>query len=62
MKVITTVTETEIEASAEELRQSTMLSEAFAGLLRRALIPQPRSKNIDVDVEESEDEESEGEA
>ena len=54
MKVITTITE--IEASAEELRQSTTLSEAFTSLLRRALTPQPVSMNDD---EESEDERSE---
>lgn len=32
---------TEMEASAEELRQSKSLSEAFTEALRRAFIPRP---------------------
>lgn len=51
VKVVTT----EIEASAEELRQSNTLSESFTQILRRSFIPAPLEDNS-PDYEEEEDE------
>lgn len=39
MKIKTTTTVTEIEATAEELRQGNTLSDAFCTMLRNALMP-----------------------
>lgn len=47
---------TEIEANAEELRQSQPLSSSFTQMLRRAFTPP-----IAVDYESEEEEEEEGE-
>ena len=52
MKIRTTITE--IEATAQELRQSTTLADAFSSLLRRTLIP-----NVPVDDEDDEAEDTE---
>lgn len=53
MKIKTTTT-TEIEASAEELRQSNTLSEVFTNILRRAMIPSYMACDSDDDDEDGE--------
>ena len=52
MKIRTTVTE--IEATAQELRQSTTLSDAFVSILRRSLIPDVPSCEDDGEDEAEE--------
>ena len=47
---------TEIEASAEDLRQSKSLSEAVTDALRRAFIPHPEVPIVVRTVEEDENE------
>lgn len=47
---------TEMEASAEELRQSKSLSEAFTEALRKAFIPPTPTPIVVKTVEEDEDE------
>lgn len=57
MKVKTVVTETEIECSADELRQSSSLAESFSNALRRCFIsPSVSDCNFDEEDEESEEE------
>ena len=56
MKITTTTTE--IEASAEELRQSDTLSDAFTNILRRAMIPSYMACEPDDDDEDGEQDEN----
>lgn len=48
------ITETEIEATSEDLRQSNTLSESFSQLLRRSFTPSNYVSDEDDDEEEGE--------
>lgn len=51
MKIKTTTTTTEIECSAEELRQSNSLADSFTGILRRCFngdIPEEEESESDA--------------